>query len=133
MGSEVLQIKTNEKKFFLQYLMLKKPILDIYVRNITGSSDQMPAKLIHVLAMLLYYNHLYSDVEEEERWNKIFNSRHRKMICEDLGMKNQQLNTYYSTLRGYKMIINNRVNSVFVVKPEKDFELTFKFSINGEK
>jgi len=134
MGNEILQIKTSEKKFFLQYLMLKKPIFDMYISSLTGKNEQMPAKLIHVVAELLYYNHKYANLEDNERWEKIFNRNHRSMICNNLSIKDSQLNTYFTMLRNYKVIVNNRIGKPFVVSPDsKEYELVFKFSLNGEK
>lgn len=134
MDNEILQIKTSERKFFLQYLMLKKPIFDMYISNLTGKNEQIPAKLIHVISELLYYNHKYSNLEDNERWEKIFNRNHRSMICSDLNIKDSQLNTYFTMLRNYKVIINNRINKPFIVSPDsKEYELIFKFSLNGEK
>ena len=136
MSSEVLNIKTTMDRFFIQYLMLKKPIIEARIGIVTGEKNiQIPAKILHVLAILLYYNNLYADIEEEEdRWDKIFNRKHRDMYCESLDMKDSQLNTYFSMLRKYKILIGNRVNKPFIIIPGKEeYELTFKFSINGDE
>lgn len=133
MSHEILNIKTSGKKFFLQYLMLKKPVIDMYVSKYTGKQTQVPAKILHVLSLLLYYYNMYSDIDEEDRWYKIFDKKHRDMICSDLDIKDQQLNTYFSMMRGYKIISNNIVNKLFIVMPDNEHELIFKFSINGEE
>jgi len=135
MSNEVLNIKTTMSRFFIQYLTLKKPIIEARISVLTGEKNiQIPAKMLHVLAMLLYYNNQYSDNGEEERWEKVFNRRHRDIYCESLDMKDSQLNTYFSMLRKYKILTGNRVNKAFLITPgDEEYELTFKFSINGDE
>jgi hypothetical protein len=135
MDSEVLQIKTTTEKFFVQYLTLKRPIIDMYSSKLSGRSIQVPAKIISVLALLLYNNYLHSDIDDDDkRWNIIFDRGHRNMYCEKLGIKEQQLNTYFSMLRSYKILTGKKIDKPFIIYPDgPEYELTFKFSINGEK
>ena len=134
-SNEVLNIKTTMMRFFIQYLTLKKPIIEAHIGVLTGEKNiQKPAKILHVLALILYYYYCAKDPDEDDRWNKVFNRKHRDIYCETLDIKDSQLNTYFSMMRRYGIIFGNRINKIFIITPDKDsHELTFKFSINGEE
>ena len=131
--NEVLNIKTTKEKFFFEYLTLKKPILDMIVSRITGKIIKIPMKLLNAFSLLLYYNYLYRDMEEEDKWQKIFDIEHRKEYIKRLDITQSQLNTYFSILRSYKILNGKSINKPFIIYPDTDFELTFKFLLNGEK
>ena len=131
--NEVLDIKTTKEKFFLEYLTLKKPLIEFIVSSMLGKHTKVPDKLLNVLALLLYYNDQYKELTEEERWKTIFHKDKRKEYIENLNITDSQLNTYFSMLRNYKILNGKSINKLFIIHPDNKYELTFKFSLNGEK
>ena len=131
---EVLKIKTDKKMFFMQYLTIKKPYLDLVVSSMLKKEVHIPMKALNVFALLLFYNYQYRDMDEETRWKTMFDNKHREEYMSFLNINYSHLNTYFSLLRNYKMLDGKKINEVFVIYPDKnEFELIFKFSLNGEK
>ena len=71
-------INTTKENFFLEYLIIMKPILNSLIRKINNGQvlRNKPPELydmpMRVLAQLLYYNDKYKDLDEYERFKKVF-------------------------------------------------------------
>ena len=131
--AEVLDIKTTTEKFFGQYLILKKPVIEKMVSYLRKENTKIPMKALNVLSLLLYHNYIYRDVEEDEKWDRIFDGDHRRKYSDIMKITDSQLNTYFSFLRKCKIIEGKKINKPFVIYPDSEYELTFKFLLNGEK
>ena len=71
LDKQITKIDTDIEKFFLEYLIARKPIIDsiirklnngVFLRNKPPQLYEMPMK---VLAQLLYYNYLYKNLPDE--------------------------------------------------------------------
>ena len=131
--AEVLDIKTTAEKFFGQYLALKKPVIEKMVSYLRNENTKVPTKALNVLSLLLYHNYIYRDINEGDKWDKIFDSQHRKKYTELMDITDSQLNTYFSLLRKCKILDGKKINKPFIIYPDREYELTFKFLLNGEK
>ncbi len=131
MEQESIVIKTSKEKFFLEYLILKKPIIDTVLTKINGTKIILSSTPRKVLAQLLYYNDMYSSLEETEKWKSVFSKNTKDLICESLGIKEHLLNIYISQLRKIKILDKKTINKLFIVYADTDHILSFKFSING--
>ena len=130
--NEILPISTTPERFFDEYLKLKKPILEYILGQINKKTIILNPKLMQVFAMLLYYNHIYNELPEEEKWKLIFENGTKKHIAEKLNINSRHLNTYLSVLRNIKLLDGKKINKPFIVHPEDEFSLTYKFIINNE-
>jgi hypothetical protein len=127
---EWITIKTTKSRFFYEYLVLKRPVINIILTKFNKRNIILHDKLLSLLAELLYLNDYYSDLPEEVRWGIIFNQESRKKIMEKLGLKEHYLNNYLSILRRIKVIVDGRINKIFLM-PAINTDLTFRFEING--
>jgi len=136
---EEIPIPTTKEKFFLEYLMLMKPVLDSILRKINNGQminnkapqlNDMPMK---VLAQLLYYNDMYQDMADGERFRKVFDYDTKQKIMENLSISEDNLNAYFSQLRKIRILDGKTINQYFVIHPEgSTFSQTFIFKINEE-
>ena len=132
-NKEVLQIATNTKSFFLEYLTLKKPVFEVMLQYINKKKINLHPKLLHVYALILYYNYLYRDQTEDMKWKMVFDYDTKVNIMKDIGITIEQLNTYISILRNIKLLKGKQISSPFIFYPESGFELTFKFEFKNNE
>lgn len=128
--NEVLVINTDNKNFFIEYLTLKKPVLEIILKNLTGKKINLHPKLLNVFAMLLYFNNIYKDMDDRSKWKKVFDYDNKVVIMNEIGLSEGQLNTYLSILRNIKLLTGKQISSPFIFYPDESFDLTFRFNIN---
>lgn len=135
--SQVTEIPTNKEKFFLEYLMIKKPIFDSIIRKINNGQmiRNKPPELhnmpMRVLAQLLYYNNEYRDLPEEKRFKEVFDYDTKRKIMDRLEISEDNLNAYFSQLRKIRILDGKKINKHFLVYPDDSiFEVVFKFNIN---
>ena len=129
-GKEEILINSNKAMFFHQYLLLKKPIIDKMLRDINGNGHVALHEIpLQIFAKLLYYNDIYKKTPEEERWPKIFNKQIRRKIQEELGLNERLFNTHLSNLRKIGILKGRSINPLFLIHPEKDYTLSYKFNI----
>jgi len=137
--SRVMEIPTTKEKFFLEYLMIKKPIFNSWIRKMNNGqwTKDKPPELndmpMRVLAQLLYWNNHYSYLPVEERNSQVFDYRTKVKIMDKLDISEDNLNAYFSQLRKINVLEGKSINNFFVVYPEDSaYEVTFKFKINEE-
>lgn len=132
MASENIEIKTSKEKFFLEYLILKKPIIDSILKRLNSNNKATLSDLpMSVLAQLLYYNDKYRDMPQQERYNLIFSKKTKELICDALDMKEHHLNIYLSQLRKLKILNGKSIRNIFVVYSGDIHSINFTFKLNG--
>jgi hypothetical protein len=131
MHNENIDITTTKEKFFLEYLILKKPAIDSMLKRLTGDRKAtLSYKPMRVLAQLLYFNDQYKEVSENDRAQQLFSREVKEMICGNLGMKEHHLNIYISQLRHLGILDGKKIKPIFVIMAN-DRSLTFTFRLNG--
>lgn len=134
MENEVLNIKTNKENFFYEYLLLKKPVLEMVLSKINnGKKIKLSPKILKVFSILLYYNNLYKDLPDSEKWKQVFSEESKNIIMNALKINIMHLNTYLSILRNIKILDGKSINQAFIIYPEKSYSLTFEFNLNGHE
>jgi len=129
-NNEVLEIKTSNEDFFYKYLLLKKPILETILSMINKKKVKLSPKILKVFSILLYYNNLYKDMNDKEKNEIVFGEESRNKIIQALDITQSHLNTYLSILRNIKILNGNAINKPFIIYPDNNYELTFRFNIN---
>jgi hypothetical protein len=132
-NKEVIQLTTNHKSFYLEYLSLKKPVFEVMLSMVNKRKVKLHPKLLHVFALFLYYNYKYRDIEEQLKWKMIFDYDTKVAIMNEVGINEGHLNTYISILRNIRLLVNKTINQHFIFYPDTDFELIFKFTFEDEK
>ena len=131
MPTESIEITTSKEKFFLEYLILKKPVIDSMLKKLTGNRKAtLSDRPMRVLAQLLYFNDQYKDIPDNDRPDYLFSREVKELICDNLKMKEHHLNIYMSQLRTLKILDGKTINSIFVIFAD-DRSLTFTFKLNG--
>jgi len=133
MQTESVEIVTTKEKFFREYLILKKPIIESILWKINRKKTSLSDIPLQILAELLYYNDQYKDETEEIKWEIVFSRDVKLKIASKLGLKEHHLNNYLSQLRAIKVLDGKKIRSVFIVYPNDGRELSFKFQLNGHK
>jgi len=131
MQTESVEIVTTKEKFFREYLILKKPVIESYLWKINRKKTSLSDMPLQILAELLFYNDLYKDEPEERKWGIVFSHDVKMNIARKFGLKEHQLNNYLSHLRAIKILEGKTIKKVFIVYPNEGRELSFKFRLNG--
>jgi hypothetical protein len=131
MHTENINITTTKERFFLEYLILKKPAIDSMLKQITGDRKAtLSDKPMKVLAQLLYFNDQYKEIPDNDRSIQLFSRDVKEMICDNLNMKEHHLNIYMSQLRHLGILEGKSIKPIFVILAD-DRSLTFTFKLNG--
>jgi len=131
MQIETIEIKTSKEKFFQEYLILKKPVIDAMLSKIHNKKTVLTDIPLRVLAQLLYYNDQYRDIQEPGKWETVFSKKTKDAICDNLNMKEHHLNIYISQLRALKILDGKKIRPVFIIYAEESRTLNFTFKLNG--
>ena len=95
MEIESIQINTTKEKFFLQYLILKRPVINSILTKINGRKTVLNDIPMHVLAELLFLNDKYSDLSDDKKWAMIFSRESRDFLTKKLRMEKHYLYVYF--------------------------------------
>jgi hypothetical protein len=131
--NEVLEINTTNKDFFYEYLVLKKPVLEMMLYMINKKKIILNPKLLQVFALLLYYNYIYKEYDDNVKWKMVFDYNTKLEIMNIVGINKGHLNTYLSMLRNTHLLTGKEISKPFIFYPEDGYELTFKFIFKDEK
>jgi len=134
MHTENIEIVTTKERFFLEYLTLKKPIIDSMLTRLNRKKTTLSDAPLRVLAQLLYYYDLFKDEQDDEkRWAMVFSREIKIDILGKLKLKEHYLNNYLSHLRAIKILEDKKIRNLFVVSADDDLALSFTFKLNGHK
>lgn len=132
MQTESIEIKTSKEKFFMEYLILKKPVIDSILSKLNGKKTTLSEMPLKVFAQFLYYNDQLKDLPEDEKWETLFSKEYKDKIGKALSMKEHHINIYMSTLRRLRIFSGKKINKPFIVYAN-DRTLNIKFSLNGHQ
>jgi len=115
-----IPIKTNEDKFFRQFLEL--------IRSIPPVSKLRPKEL-DVLAEIMFQNDKYSDLEDNIRRKMVFDTKTRKEMMLKVGITADSFNNNLSILRKHKLLTkeNTLVPFLDTVRYKDGYKLEFNF------
>ncbi len=134
MQTETINIVTTKEKFFLEYLTLKRPIIDAMLTGINRKKTVLSDAPMKVFAQLLYYNDLYNDeANDDKRWEKVFSRETKIIIMKALNMKEHHLNNYLTLLRNLKILDGKKIRGPFLIYANEDRVLNFTFKLNGHQ
>lgn len=110
---------TTEQKMFKAFVTTMQPVLNLRDRE------------ADVFTQLLYYNYLKRDIKNfKDRFELVFSTKTKKLIMENLGIKDSILQNTLSILRKKNLIINNEIPLKFHIYPiDNKIELTFNFKL----
>ena len=131
MEVESIQINTTKEKFFLEYLTLKRPIINAMLTKINGRKTVLNDIPMRVLAELLFLNDKYNDLPDDKKWTVVFSPESREYIIKKLRMEKHYLYVYFTQLRKIKVLNGKKINKLFIVNAA-DHDLSFKFVLNGQ-
>jgi len=112
---------TTEQKMFKGFVTTMQPVLNLRDRE------------ADVFAQLLYYNYLKRDIKNlKDRFELVFSSKTKKLIMQNLDIKDSILQNTLSILRKKNLIINNEIPLKYhIYLTDGKIELTFKFNIKN--
>lgn len=121
MEKKIIKFSVSDKqKLFRAYVEFLQPGLRL--RN----------KEADVYAQLLYLNDMKKNIPEVDRFDIIFSTKYRKVILDNLFMKDASLQNCFSELRKKKLIVDNAIpkkHQVFITGNELD--IICKIKIDG--
>jgi hypothetical protein len=114
---------TTEQKMFKAFVTTMQPVLNLRDRE------------ADVFAQLLYYNFLKKDIKNlKDRFELVFSTKTKKLIMQNLNIKDSILQNTLSILRKKNLIINNEIPLKFHIYPtDNKIELTFNFKLKDNE
>ncbi len=115
-----IPIKTNNRKFYRQFLELIKSLPPI---------NKLRPKEMDVLANIMYENGQMGDMNDDDKYTIIFSTKKRKLIRELIGISEDSYNNNLSILRKHGLITkDNQLNKFLgTVIFKNNFSLEFIF------
>lgn len=113
----------TEQKMFKAFVTTMQPVLNLRDRE------------ADVFAQLLYYNFLKKDIKNlKDRFELVFSTKTKKLIMQNLNIKDSILQNTLSILRKKNLIINNEIPLKFHIYPtDNKIELTFNFKLKDNE
>jgi len=124
-NGKIANINTSIKNLFFKWLDITKPF-----HKLTPQQQK-------VLALILYYNHIYKKEVSNDalRWKLVFSYDTRMVIKEELELKEGGFLNILTKLRKKNIIKNNKVVSTYIPEIElgsKIFKVIFNFKITDD-
>lgn len=120
MEKVIIEIETDARRFFKQYLNIIKPLL---VPKISNGE-------LNILGEILYFNHVYRDIDEKKRGILIFDYDNKMDIIESLDIPFSSFRNALTSLRKKGYIVNNKVKKELVINPTDQILVGFNFKLN---
>ena len=117
-----ININTTNRVFFRQALEVIK---------ILPPLDKLRGKELDLLAELLYYNHLYSNIDIKLRGKLIFDYDTKILIRDYLEISEAGLNNLLTSLRKKNIITKRDIVNTYGISIDNP-KITFNFSITDE-
>jgi hypothetical protein len=116
-----LTIETNEKKFFRQLLEILSSIPPL---------NKLRPKELDLLAIIMYYNNIYKDLDPSLR-QRVLNSKATKKEIRDIaGMNENVFNTNIFILRKNNLVSKSgELIGALQIFPKDSFKIEFQFNI----
>lgn len=127
---ELITIPSSIDNFFLRYLILKKPIFDSILKEINGNPTALGHVPIRILAKFLYFNYLYRDLNEQEKWDMVYSRRNRMIIMKELDLNEKLFNSHLTKMRRFGILKGRKVNPLFIIYPKEEYILSYKIILN---
>jgi DNA-binding MarR family transcriptional regulator len=115
-----IPIKTNNRKFYRQFLELIKSLPPI---------NKLRPKEMDVLAEIMYENGKLKNIEDDYRYTLIFSTKNRREMRNLIGISEDSYNNNLSILRKHGLITkDNKLNKFLsTVMFQDNFSLEFLF------
>ena len=116
-----LTVETNERKFFRQLLEILYSIPPL---------NKLRPKELDLLAILMYYNNVYKDLDPLLRQRLLNSKVTKKEIRDTTGMNENVFNTNLFILRKNNLISKSgELINALQVFPKDSFKIEFQFNI----
>lgn len=117
-----IKIPVNEKNIYYYFLIFTKPLHKLRPKEI-----ELTAEIIYKFILEKDNFKLINDC-----WKKVFSYESKIEYCDNLNIKDYNLQNLLSSLRRKKVIVNNRVTKNYIPDiKNKEFKLMFNFKMNG--
>jgi len=119
-----LTIETNEKKFFRQLLEILSSIPPL---------NKLRPKELDLLAIIMYYNNIYKDLDPSLRQRVLNSKATKKEIREIAGMNENVFNTNIFILRKNNLVSKSgELIGALQIFPKDSFKIEFQFNIEKD-
>jgi hypothetical protein len=120
-----LTIPTTQKKFYRQVLAILSSLPPL---------SKLRNRELSLLALIMYYNHIYKNIDEPLRWRIIDDTATRREMQKELNMSEYLFSTNLGALKRVGVITHDGELAKFlqIIPKENKFEVTFIFSFDDE-
>ena len=120
-----LDINTTQKKVYRQIVEIIRSIPPL---------DTLRNRELDVLAILMYYNYKYKEIEEDLRWRIINDSATKKEMHKDVDMTEEYFNNNLSIIRRAGLLDkDNKIPKFLHLYVNDRYEIKFNFNIREDE
>jgi hypothetical protein len=120
-----LNLKTTQKKVYRQIVEIIRSIPPL---------NTLRNRELDVLAILMYYNFKYKNVEETIRWRIIHDLETRKEMQKDIEISEDSFANNLSLIRRAGLLDeNNRIPKFLQIYIDDRYEISFNFKISKDE
>ena len=116
-----LDINTTQKRVYRQIVEIIRSIPPL---------DTLRNRELDVLAILMYYNFKYKDIDENLRWRIINDSTTKKEMQKEVSMTEEYFNNNLSIIRRAGLLdTDNKIPKFLHIYVGEEYEIKFNFNI----
>ena len=116
-----LDINTTQKRVYRQIVEIIRSIPPL---------DTLRNRELDVLAILMYYNFKYKDIDENLRWRIINDSTTKKEMQKEVSMTEEYFNNNLSIIRRAGLLdSDNKIPKFLHIYVGEKYEIKFNFNI----
>lgn len=117
---KIINIKTNNAKFYSQWLTLLSTL---------SPWNNLQPKERELVALLSSLDNKYKDLDIQEKADLILSKTNRESIMNTMNISNKQVfNNLLSSLRKKGVMKDNILSNYYVICPDKNNQLIFNFN-----
>jgi len=117
-----INIETNTKLFFRQYLEIINPLIKSRLSNCAKN----------VLSELMRIDYKYKSLNDKDRAKLMFDYDTKIEMSDNLNISMPTLNNMFLKLRKESIINKNTLKKMYRINPGKEFTIEYKFKINDD-
>lgn len=127
-------INVRKDSFYKNYLVIIRPLIDIWVSNKTGEKIHITDKPLRLLERLMFYDYKVrtenTGLSKKDRWSVITGQDIKTKIASEMNLVDtRRVNTYMSRLRKLGIITDEGIDNSFIIDPQN---IKIGYQINVE-
>lgn len=128
-------INVEQDTFYKNYLVIIRPLIDIWVSKKTGKKTHITDKPLKLLERLMFYDYSVRKnnpgLGKKDRWAIVTGQDIKNKITSEMNLVDiRRVNTYISRLRKLGIISDNGIDNSFIIDPQ-DLKIGYQINVKN--